>query len=293
MMLPWIEIESALDTLVPVEGGFSNARRGFVTLRDGGVVFVKIATNADTLSWLQKEIRIYEILPRYNFRQIPTLLSYNDEMSMLALEVLSPVDGWDWSSTWTEGRLTATLAAMDELDTLQLTDDDKISLQGGIAMSQADNGWVILASDSELVTRLEQKLPESIRHEILSVVHQFADSSARYDFQNDSLGHHDVRADNCAWNAELGEIRLIDWNWLDYGDRRIDLAGFLVHVHQNGIDITKVVPERLDIGALEFLAGFWFKAAVTPIWPGGPEHLRDFQLASGVTAFHLAQLLKK
>ncbi len=40
--------------------------------------------------------------------------------------------------------------------------------------------------------------------------------------------------------------------------------------------------------ALHWMTGFWFKAAATPIWPGGPAHLRDVQLQSAITARKLA-----
>jgi hypothetical protein len=43
--------------------------------------------------------------------------------------------------------------------------------------------------------------------------------------------------------------------------------------------------------ALHWMAGFWFNAAATPIWDGGPEHLRDFQLLAGVTALRLEKKL--
>lgn len=46
--------------------------------------------------------------------------------------------------------------------------------------------------------------------------------------------------------------------------------------------------DRLDAGALHWMAGFWFKSAAKPIWEGGPEHLRDFQLLAGLTALDLA-----
>lgn len=46
---------------------------------------------------------------------------------------------------------------------------------------------------------------------------------------------------------------------------------------------------RLDKEALHWLAGFWFRVATQPMLDGGSERaaLRDYQLASGITAFDL------
>jgi len=266
--MDWSLIQPYLGTIVPVTGGFSSAKRGFVTLPDSRTVFVKIATNAENLAWLQKEIRVYRTLPRYGFDTLPNLLSVNEDESMFALEVLAPADGWDWSNHWTLERLKVTLTAMDNLQAINLSKADRSALSGGPALSQASNGWVALAADETLRSVLFSKISESLQIEIQAHLSNLVTQSSRYRFLNDSLGHHDVRADNCAWHAGKSQVRLIDWNWLDYGDRKIDLAGFLVHVHQNGVNVLEAVPERLDVDALEFLAGYWFKAASTPIWPG-------------------------
>jgi len=104
--------------------------------------------------------------------------------------------------------------------------------------------------------------------------------------------HNDVRADNCAWNQQQQTVRLIDWNWAQLGDRRIDVCAFLVHVHKTGFDIANHA-HRLNKEALHWLAGFWFKSAAQPLLEGSSERavLRDYQLASGITAFDLAQSL--
>jgi aminoglycoside phosphotransferase (APT) family kinase protein len=118
-----------------------------------------------------------------------------------------------------------------------------------------------------------------------------AEHSSRFAFRNDVLVHNDVRADNCAWNAQTREVKLVDWNWIQLGDRRVDLAATLVHIHNAGFDVLSKHSSRLDHEALRWLAGFWFKSAVTPIWPGGPEHLRKLQLQAGITAYTLADTL--
>ncbi|MDR3547707.1 MAG: hypothetical protein P4M11_05480 [Candidatus Pacebacteria bacterium] len=100
-----------------------------------------------------------------------------------------------------------------------------------------------------------------------------------------------MRADNCAWNKDKREVKLVDWNWLELGDRRIDLAASLTHVQNSGFDVLKSYSDRLDPEALNWMAGFWLNAASQPIWEGGPEKLRDTQLQAGLTALRLAKEL--
>ncbi len=63
----------------------------------------------------------------------------------------------------------------------------------------------------------------------------------------------------------------------------------LTHVHVSGFNVLQNHGERLDAGALRWMAGFWLEGASKPIWPGGPERLRDIQLQAGITALHLAE----
>ena len=67
----------------------------------------------------------------------------------------------------------------------------------------------------------------------------------------------------------------------------------LVHIQQSGHDILDRHSDRLDVDALNWIAGYWLAAASKPIWPGGPESLREFQLDSGLTALNIAETLKR
>src|SRR5689334_18120232 len=66
----------AAATARPVAGGYSRARRLVVHWREGGSVFVKAATDADTTAWLRAERTIYE---RYRGPFIPELLGWQDD----------------------------------------------------------------------------------------------------------------------------------------------------------------------------------------------------------------------
>ncbi len=285
---PWSQVESSLTEIQPIEGGFSDAKRGLVTLSDGQKLFVKISTKDHNLAWLQKEIRVYDLLRKYNFSHVPELVSTDPDQTMFALEYLDSKDGWDWTNTWTVDRLEATLLAVDALSDIDFAGEDRSKLGGGLALTRESNGWLPLLNDHELWEKLSAKLPETLRQTLESRLAELSHKSDTYNFNEDTLGHHDLRADNCAWNPTLKLVKLIDWNWLHYGDKAIDMASFMTHVHQNGVDVLAHARERLDKEALQFIAGFWFKAAVTPIWEGGPANLRDYQFKSALTAWELA-----
>lgn len=287
----WQDIEPRLPSLQPVPGGYSQAQRGLVTLASGNQVFVKCAVNESTETWTRREIKVYAFLERHDFSHIPRLLAHNSDTTGFALEALLPEDGWNWQPEWDETRLKATLTAMNELAALQPNDVDTILMSEHV-FGEADNGWSALEQSVAAQKLLRQKLITAGRKDVAEIdFAHAADQSRHFAFANDTLVHHDVRADNCAWHAGTGQVKLVDWNWMQLGDRRIDLGGFLVHVHKSGFDVLANHADLLDRGALHWLAGFWFNAAAAPIWPGGPNDLRDHQLQSGLVAWDLARSL--
>lgn len=286
--IPWAEIESGLDNLTPVDGGFSQAHRGLLNLSDGGQVFVKVGVDANSNLWARKEVALYEYLKLQSYSAAPELLSSNADHTSFALEALTTEDGWDWTDTWTSERLAKTLQAMDELAKLKPVNETWMTM-GQVALDESRDGWATLQSSDELQTRLLNKLHAADHDELADSLDISAEvrRSSKFEFRTDTLVHYDVRADNCAWNAAKNQVKLVDWNWAQYGDPRVDSSALLTQVQKSGLDISKTQASRLDADALQWLAGFWFNAAATPIWEGGPEHLRDFQLESGVTAYKL------
>ena len=285
--IPWEQIEKNLGALVPVSGGHSEARRGIVTVFGGKKIFVKIGGNERTRDRAAKEITSYAFLKECGYPFIPKVLSTKPDQTGFALEALLPEDGWDWSSAWTKDRLDTTLKAMDALAAIK--PDAKHAEQFKPVITDADNGWIKLVASPERQTFLVEKLRTESNATILDSLTDHAEIASRFKVRHDALVHNDVRADNCAWNKEKGEVRLIDWDWLELGDRRIDLAAFLVHVEQSGFDALAEYSKMLDAEALHWLAGFWFYAASSPMWPGGHEKLRDFQLRSGLMALKLSE----
>ncbi len=290
--LNWNEIEEHLGKIANVHGGFSIAKRGLISLGTGEKLFVKIGIDENTKKWANKEIAVYRILAKYSFGSVPELKITNLEETGFALEALTAERGWKWSEQWSEERLNKTLATMESLAAIRLEGTDKDYFSSQI-IDEGDDGWKPLAQSEGLQLALKEKLRYADQ-KALSQSLDFAEQAKRskqFVFHPEVLVHNDVRADNCAWNPTLNEVRLVDWNWAQIGDARIDMAAMLVHVQNAGFDVVSLHSSKLDADALQWLAGFWFKSAATPMWEGGSAHLRDVQLYSGVTALRLSNIL--
>jgi hypothetical protein len=286
----WNDIESQLDSLRPVEGGFSEAKRGLIDLPNGVEAFVKIGNSENTKKWAQKEIKVYRMLHKHNYPYVPALLAVNDEESAFAIEAFPQEAGWDWHANWDVARLDETVKAMDALASLQLNDSERNYLAGA-ALDMDKDGWGPLSQSKEKQSVLIRKLKDAGKEDVSQQVDFITDAqrSVAYDFHNENFVHFDMRADNCAWNVELGQARIVDWNWAQIGDRDLEMAAFLVSVVKSGLKLPKRHQSRLTSDALHWMAGFWLESAASPIWPGGPEDLRRLQLDSGVIAWELSK----
>lgn len=256
---------------------------------DGSIFFVKVGTDENSKKWAHKEIAMYRFLQKNNYKYIPELVATNSDETAFAIEALSEGEDWDWSDAWTSERLEKTLAAMDTLANIPFTDEPG-TLFDAHTISEADDGWQYLTASDEKQKRLNNMLHKANQHSLadsLDIATQ-ASASKQFIFHNDALVHNDIRADNCAWNSRLKTVKLVDWNWAQPGDRRLDLAATLVSVHKSGFNILPYI-SRLDAAALRWMAGFWFNQAIEPIWLGGPEDLRPSQLQSAITSLELAK----
>lgn len=284
--IEWHAIEARLAHLEAVEGGYSTAARGIVTLDEGRAVFVKLGVNARTRAWARKEVRVYGRLAELGFAFSPRLLSRSPDGTAFALEALTQPDGWDWSDRWSTERLAGVLTAIDTLATI-----DPGRFESSLTeptLTQRADGWPRLDPIAPRTLALYPKLEAYGAADLIGLVEARAGRSSRFSPRFDTLIHLDVRSDNCAWRAATGDVRLIDWNWLQIGDRRIDHAALLTTVHLSGLDVTDGHAGRLDAEALSWMAGYWFAASTAPIWPGGPALLRDIQFKTAVTALRLA-----
>lgn len=236
------------------------ARRGLVRLDDGRTVFVKVGTNDNTRLWARREIRAYAFLQEHRYRSAPRLLAANRDETAFAIEALPPRDGWNWSAEWTRERLARTLEAMDNL--LRLGDGSIPSELRQPLLTQDEDGWRRLAGSPQLARALSIKLEGA--GAAIGALDAHVQRSAEFLLRSDDLVHLDVRTDNCAWHADRNEVRLVDWNWLHKGDRRIDLAATPTMVSCSGFDVLPEMGGRLDAGALHWMAGYWLERASHP-----------------------------
>lgn len=285
--IKWSDIEARLDTLQPVEGGFTKAFRGTVTLDNGVKVFVKCGVDEQTSDSARKEIEVYRFLKLYQFQYSPSLLSINDDETGFAISACLPDDGWDWKANWSERRVLKTLEAMDSLSGIKPT-GKHFEAFSKKDVDENDDGWLPLLESSELQQKLLERLSKSENVITAGIIDFKAEANKvkNFKFRYTDLVHNDIRADNCAWNNEKGEVMIVDWNWTQLGDRRIDIAATLVDVAMSGFDISQF-RNRLDGGALHWLAGYWLKSSAQP----SPENLRQFQLKSGIMALKLSRNL--
>lgn len=292
MLAEWRQIEDRLEGLQEVEGGFSPALRGLVALADGQDVFVKAGTTDDTRHWAKREILAYRFLEGHAYPHSPRLVAVNADETGFAVEAYLPEKGWNWQNTWTHERLDATLQAMDELAAITPTAQEQ-ELFGERSVGADSDGWLPLLQSAAKQAQLTHALERADATDVAKKLHfeQEAALSSEYVFAADTLVHQDIRADNCAWNAGRREVRLVDWNWLQYGDQDIDMAATLAHVAQSGCDMPSDMLARLTPTALHWVAGYWCHAAITPIWENGPVHLRDMQLHAGIAALRLIERL--
>jgi len=292
--MQWQDVTEALTTLEKTQGGFTLAHRGIVTMPDGTRVFVKIGVDNSTKKWIQRELEAYKLLETYSYPYMPRLLAQNDDHTALALELLASNEGWDWTDTWDNHRLDRTLEAMDTLASIAVTGADE-EFRARRMLGANNDGWKPLMESEAKQKTLLAKLRRAGHDELANTldIPGMAKQSTEYIFRDDTIVHYDVRADNCAWHSKLNTVKLIDWNWAQLGDRRIDISQTLVDVYRAGFDIMVNYANRLDPTALQFLAGLRLNAAASPIVPGMAEQasLRDYQLESGVTALALRDKL--
>lgn len=284
----WSPFSEALDSLEPVSGGFTNAKRGIVTLPTGERCFIKIGADPTTNEWARKEIKIYQTLHEHGFPHLPRLLAVNEDCTGFALEALEAKQGWEWETPWSDERLAATLNAMDDLAGLPMTlfDDDILA---GDPDDLAVNPWLMPEVTDEAKVLLQEKL-RSMQ------LNKLADEMPRLqvNFQFNStkkqLVHYDVRRDNCAWNPILQQVKLVDWNWLHVGSREIDINALLVNVYKSGLDPRKNFSSRVDKDALMWLCGYWLSSSIKPGTNSMTNHeaLRAYQFESAIAAYQLA-----
>ena len=288
----WTAVTNSLGTLKPVDGGFTNAKRGIISLPDDKKLFIKIGVDPITNEWAKKEVSIYKALRKYGYNYLPELLSTNKDETGFALEILDSVNGWQWETPWSNERLTKTLEAMDALAEIPINIFES-KIFGGDPDDINVNPWIMPDLDNEAKEILIDKL---INIGINKLVSELETLRKEFSFASSDkrMVHYDVRRDNCAWHKELNEVKLIDWNWLHLGSREIDVNALLVNVYKSGLNPLMNFSSRLDRGALLWLCGYWLSSSIKPGESSMSDHvsLRSYQFDSAIAAYTLASQLE-
>lgn len=286
MNITWTDIDNAMGTFRPTTGGFSVAKRGIVTLSDRKSVFVKLAVNAETKGFIDEEIKSYKWLAKKGYQHMPELLLFKPGGI-----VLPDLSQFDWSDNWTEKKLKKILEALDQLGDIQLTKEDKAALKDVVI----GNGWREIKEDADKKDRLIKKLKSypKLVNALDERLDEFADKCDEYQSARDKFVpiHADARADNFAYDEATGRVYLADWNWMGLGRKGHEDVGLLVSAAKAGFDVDSFCPERIDVVAALYLAGFWLSRSMNKIWEGGDPSLRDFQFESAMQAAKWAGLV--
>lgn len=280
-MIEWADIEKALPTLRPVQGGFSEAQRGIVTLADGRTVFVKLGVDEHTKRWAQAEIKAYHWLEDADYQHAPRLLAESEEG--FALPDLS---AWDWEHVWHAEKVDAALLALDRLAALPST-TGHFEKAG---FSADGNPWHKLPSDASdyrsLVDDATWRQVDAILADD-SLRLEYASAAERQPWQGNQLVHYDARADNFAYDHESKHGCFVDWNWMSLGSTAFDRTAMLVNVQLSGLDVLPAYRDQVDRDSLIWLIGFWLERALGPQDTEGRKRLRPRQVASSLQAHRL------
>ena len=250
----------------PIGGGYTPARRLRLSLRNGGSVFAKAATNENTAVWLRTESQVYDALAGAPF--LAERLAWHDDGAepFLILEDLSDAH---WPPPWTNTHIESIRAALSDVAAsrsripfpLTRIEDD----QGNFA------SWHRVANEPEPFLSLGLCSAAWLHAALPTLI--AAESAAP--LAGDDLLHLDIRSDNICFRAGTGAAVLVDWNWVCVGNRDLDIAGWLSSLHsEGGPSPETILPDAGEFAAL--LSGYWAFRAGTPPPPGAPR-VRDVQ----------------
>lgn len=256
--LDWAtDVQPYLHTLQPVAGGFTKAKPGIVTLRDGSRVFVKLSHDDQTHAWLRKEIKVYRLLNGTDYAYIPTLLAWAPDGAGMAIEYML---GASFEAVWDADKLAAVTEAQVALRQYKqlFTDDADFDLEHVVSFV---NRWPKLVEKDNLGT-LNTRLAVLTKNVRIprSLAMQYAAELDDWRPRRDTLVHQDIRADNFGYDSTHKQGKLIDWNWLCIGDQWLDRTPLLVSMYRTGFNPYKQHPDYMDRPSLIYILGYWMSS---------------------------------
>jgi hypothetical protein len=245
-----------------IAGGYSAAQRILVHWREGGSVFVKAASDADTAAWLRAEHAIYS---RVRAPFLPELLGWEDDgvEPWLAIEDLT---SGLWPPPWSPARVDAVLATLRDVAGTPASD-----LASYEQSREALAGWSVVAADPDRFLRLGVATQRWFDRALPALM----DAQRRAVLDGDALLHNDVRSDNLCFID--GRVVLVDWNWASRGNPKVDIAAWLPSLAMEGGPAPEsILPEEPELAS--FVCGFYAAHAGLPP-PRGMLAIRELQLA--------------
>lgn len=243
-----------LDNIQKVEGGFTPAHRGIISLKDGTKVFVKIATDESTKKWLKKEIEVYKILNEAGYAHIPVLLSTNADNTAMAIEYLQDAS---FENTWDKAKLEAVVKAQESLKDYKewFVNNDDFKSDDVVDLGSR---WphLLEAGNVEKVNEKLKQLGSEMQFS-RQQIEDFRQSHEGWEIKQDTLIHEDIRADNFGYDTAARAGKLIDWNWLCIGDESLDTTPLFINMYLAGFNPYQYYPEKYDEKMLAYLIGFW------------------------------------
>jgi len=257
----WLrDIEPFLGTIQTVEGGYSLAKRGVITIADGTKVFVKSAEGDVTKKWLRKEIIAYQKLIDAGYPNIPKLLAHDESYSSMAIEYLEHAS---FENTWDKDKLDAILRAQEKLKEYKSTfvGHPDFTLESVVGL---DPKWPTILDDGG-IDRINAKFKKLdvetsfTRDQILS----YEKLLKGWKITDETLVHQDIRADNFGYDPITKEGKLVDWNWLCLGDPSLDRTPLFINMYISGFDPYIYHPEKYDPRMLAYLVSFWLERVLS------------------------------
>lgn len=250
------DIKPNLGTMQPVEGGYTLAHRGMVTLPDGAKVFVKIAEGKTTKRWLRKEIIVYQKLNEGGYPFIPQILAHDDEYSAMAIEYL---EGASFENVWDKDKLDAILHAQQELKQYKdvFAGDADFTLESVVGL---DSKWSDILTNDNLGKINEKFAKLGVETSFTTdQIESYERMLTGWKIADDTLVHQDIRADNFGYNPLTKQGKLVDWNWLCIGDASLDRTPLFVNMYISGFDPYVFHSETYDPQMLAYLVSFWLE----------------------------------
>ena len=303
--------------IASVSGGFSRNRRALVSAGDK-TIFVK-EVDIDVLpgegerelAWLKKDYEVTRLLQKVHPKFVADWIKLDGDGHVLMTSSYASSDGWLWQppaeKSLVERYISAVVAATRELEKTELPhevieelqlqpfttaelglDDgiDRIIAEADIRRQLIDNYRTLLPEQSEVNQRRCQKMIRllSERDELASIsvrAKQFTKQP------EDCFDHSDVRSDNLAFQPQIGQLKLVDWNWASYASRGSGVTEFLVDMARHGQYVTLWLDE-LNTEMLAAFVGFYLiRSLKPPLQPG--DNLRQMQALSAATAYDLLE----